>query len=84
MDYTQYGALGAMLAASFVAVKMLWTRLNKKDEEHAKERAEWLDSLEKITEKADSTAKETNDIMRQTGGILGGLKALLENQNRNK
>lgn len=82
--YAQYGAIGGMLLACYTAILFLVKWLKKKDEDSLKEREKYLKSFEDIAEKADQINKETNSVIRENTNILHGLKALLENQNRNK
>lgn len=81
--FVQYGVLGVMVGTSLSAIYYLVKWLKKKDEEHAKERSEWLQTMEDITDKSDKTSKETNTIIRENSSILFGLKSLLEQQKRN-
>lgn len=50
--------------------------------EHKKERAELISKIEKMFDKQDDRAKDTNTVIKENTNILSGLKTLFENNLR--
>lgn len=84
--FLKYGLLGAIVIALGIYILKL-------EERHRKERKEWMENQWKEQEQSRKTQERQFDRMnemsdnnteaiKETGGILTGLKTLLENQNR--
>lgn len=73
--WEQYGISGLVIVglAWFVVYLM---------KSHKTERKEMADRMEKMSDKSDRREDETNKVIRDTGGILQGLKTLLENNKK--
>lgn len=67
----QYGILGVVVLGMASYIMYL-------HKEHNKQRKEWLQTLDRLLDKADSRERETTQVVKENTGILAGLKTLFE------
>lgn len=71
----QYGILGVIVIGLSSYIITIETR-------HRKERKEWMEANNRLSDRSNSMADETNRVLRENTNILASLKALLENRIR--
>lgn len=68
-DFAQYGILGSVIIMLLGGLKILWDKLNKKDEEYAKERKEdrerHLDEWKKVADTYANDSKNMGMILKE-------------------
>ncbi len=74
-EWTKYGFMGLCIGGLGWFILFLIKG-------HRAERKEFRELIEKMSDKSDRREDETSKVIRDTGGILQGLKTLLEHRNK--
>lgn len=85
-EYAQYGILGLTIIGLITVVKILWSRLERKEEKYEQERKEdrerHLQEFKKLFEDNTRLTETYSRDSRELGIILKEFEILLKNKNK--